>query len=46
MTANKSVTAAFTLNQHTLAATKTGTGLGTLPAPGLMLHGQYMYREI
>ena len=35
MTANKSVTAAFTLNQHTLNATRTGTGSGTLAAPGL-----------
>ena len=35
MTANKSITAAFTMNQHTLNVTRTGTGSGTLSAPGL-----------
>ena len=39
MTGNKSVSAAFTLNQHTLTATKTGTGSGTLTASGLSCVG-------
>ena len=39
MTANKSISAAFTLNQHILAVTKTGTGSGTLNASGLSCTG-------
>lgn len=39
MTANKSVTASFTLDQHTLTATKTGTESGTLTASGLSCDG-------
>jgi len=39
MTANKSVSAAFTLSQYTLTATKTGTGMGTLTASGLSCTG-------
>ena len=35
MSANKSVSAAFTLNAYTLNASKTGTGSGTLAATGL-----------
>lgn len=39
MTSNKSVSAQFTLNEHTLTATKTGTGSGTLTASGLSCDG-------
>ena len=50
MTANKTVTASFTLNQHTLNATRTGTGSGTVSAPGLSCtdntcKGKYTYSE-
>jgi hypothetical protein len=39
ITGNKSVSASFTLNQHTLTATTTGTGSGTLSASGLSCVG-------
>lgn len=39
MTEDKSVVAMFTLNQHILTATKTGSGAGTLTASGLSCNG-------
>ena len=40
MTTEKSVSAAFTLNEYTLAATTTGSGSGNLIAPGLSCIGE------
>jgi hypothetical protein len=47
---NKSVSATFTLDTHTLTATKAGTGSGSLFAPGLSCNGNtctgtYNYNE-
>jgi membrane-bound inhibitor of C-type lysozyme len=47
---NKSVSATFTLDTHTLTATKAGTGSGSLTAPGLSCVGNtctgtYNYNE-
>jgi hypothetical protein len=39
MTGNKSVSATFTLNNYTITAAKSGSGLGTLSAPGLSCIG-------
>ena len=50
MAGNKSVSATFTLDTHTLTATKAGTGSGSLTAPGLSCNGNtctgtYDYNE-
>ena len=42
MTANKTVTAAFTLNQHTLTATKHRNRFGYPRRPRLILHRYYL----